>query len=214
MRERWLLHILDTGVVAIIRKVDSDHLRGLADALVEGGVRAVEVTLNTPGALAMIEALAADPRLLVGAGTVLDPESARLAILAGARLIVTPTVDPAVIRTARRYGALALPGAMTPTEILLAWESGADVVKVFPASVVGPRYFKEVKAPLDQVRLMATGGITPENAADFVRAGADLLGVGSSLVSAQDVAAGAYGAIAERARRLVAAVRAARGAGA
>ncbi len=211
MRERMMLDVLETGVVAILRKVGREQVRNLASALVAGGVRVVEVTLNTPGALEMIEALASDSRLVVGAGTVLDPESVRLATVAGARLIVTPNVDPAVIHMARRYGVLVMPGAMTPTEILLAWECGADAVKVFPASVVGPRYFKEVKAPLDQVRLMATGGVTPENAADFLRAGADLLGVGSALVSAEDVEGKRYEQITDRARRLVAAVTAMRG---
>lgn len=210
MRERWLLDLVDTGVVAIVRKVGAEHIANLAAALVEGGVRAVEVTLNTPGALSMIEALAKDTRLIVGAGTVLDPESVRLATLAGARLIVTPNLNPEVIRASRRYGALVMPGAMTPTEILQAWETGADAVKVFPASTVGPRHFKEVKAPLDQVRLMATGGVTPENAAEFIKAGADLLGLGSALVNPQELESRNYAAVAERARRLVTAVAEAR----
>lgn len=210
MRERTILEILETGVIAILRKVEPDGLDNLAAALLDGGLRAVEVTMNTRGALGMIERLARNPRLTVGAGTVLDPESARLAILAGARLIVTPTFNPEVVRMARRYGALVTPGAMTPTEILAAWEAGADAVKLFPAATVGSQYFKEVKAPLDQVRLMATGGVTPENAGEFIRAGADLLGMGSALVDPKAVAAGDYGAIADRARRTVAAVVGAR----
>jgi 2-dehydro-3-deoxyphosphogluconate aldolase/(4S)-4-hydroxy-2-oxoglutarate aldolase len=210
MREQLILDVVNTGVVAILRKVSREQIPKLGAALAEGGIRAVEVTLNTPGALGMIETLAQDPRLVVGAGTVLDAESARLAILAGARLIVTPTVNVDVIRTARRYGAIVMPGAMTPTEILLAWELGADVVKVFPAATLGAHYFKEVKAPLDQVRLMATGGVTPENAGEFIAAGADLVGMGGALVNARDLETGNYHAITDRARAVVAAIAAAR----
>jgi 2-dehydro-3-deoxyphosphogluconate aldolase/(4S)-4-hydroxy-2-oxoglutarate aldolase len=206
MRERLMIDLLESRVVAIIRKLAPEHLPNVAAALVDGGIRTMEVTLDTPGALGMIERLAKDPRIAVGAGTVLDPESARLAILAGARLIVTPTFSPAVIRTARRYGALVIPGAMTPTEILAAWECGADAVKLFPASSLGPRYVREVKGPLPQVRIMATGGVTPENARDYIQNGADLLGVGGALVDRRAIENEDYLALAETARRLTEAV--------
>lgn len=197
--------------MAIVRKIPAQHVHHIGAALTEGGLRAVEVTLNTPGALGMIEALAKNPHLIVGAGTVLDEAGARAAIAAGARLIVSPNLNADVIRTARRYGAIVIPGAMTPTEILTAWELGADIVKVFPAATLGSRYFKEVKAPLDQVHLMATGGITPENLGEFIAAGADAVGMGGALISQADLEGAAYSAVVDKVRRSVNAVAVARG---
>ena len=153
--------IIDCGVVAVLRADSSKELIDVSQALRDGGVVTLEMTMTTPGALKVIEDAAAKMKdSIIGAGSVLDPETARAAILAGAEYIVGPTFHPGVVEMAKRYGKLVMPGAFTPTEILTAWQAGADIVKVFPASVGGPAYFKDVKGPLPQVRLMPTGGST------------------------------------------------------
>jgi 2-dehydro-3-deoxyphosphogluconate aldolase/(4S)-4-hydroxy-2-oxoglutarate aldolase len=189
-RETDLTRVLDCGLVAVVRAPDPTHLLNVIKALAEGGVSVAEVTLTVPNALDVIRAAKADlgDRVLLGAGTVLDTETARAAILAGAEFIVSPTVNLEVIQLCRRYGKLVFPGAFTPTEILTAWEAGADVVKVFPADVLGPVFFKAMRGPLPQVRLMPTGGVDLNTAGDFLRAGACCLGVGSQLVDPKAVA--------------------------
>jgi 2-dehydro-3-deoxyphosphogluconate aldolase/(4S)-4-hydroxy-2-oxoglutarate aldolase len=201
------------GVVAIVRLDDAARLRPVVEALEAGQVRVVEITLTTPGALEALASLSAalDGRVLLGAGTVLDGETARLAVLAGARFVVAPTFRPAVVEVCRRYGVLAIPGAYTPTEVLAAWESGADLVKVFPAGTLGPGYLRELAGPLPQVRLIATGGVTVENAAAFLDAGAVAVGVGGALVDREALARGDVARITSQAARLTSAVRAARG---
>ncbi|MDB5732972.1 MAG: 2-dehydro-3-deoxyphosphogluconate aldolase [Variovorax sp.] len=181
-----LSHILEHKIVAIIRGANPGDLQKIALALVEGGIRTMEITLNSPGALASIEALAGamGDRLLVGAGTVLDAESARAALLAGARFIISPTLDKETIRMTRRYGAVSIPGAFTATEILSAYEHGADIVKVFPASV-GAAYFREMAGPLPFIPLMPTGGVSLDNIGAFRQAGAAAFGLGSSLVNSR-----------------------------
>lgn len=181
-----------------------------AVALFEGGVAAAEVTFTTPGAIEAIRAAkaAAGAGAVVGAGTVLDPETARAAILAGAEFIVAPNLNIEVITMCRRYGVPVMPGAFTPTEIVAAWEAGADVVKVFPAEVGGPAYFKAIRAPLPQIRLMPTGGVDLNSALDFLEAGACCLGVGGSLVDAKAIAAGDFGRIRELAGKFSAIVTA------
>lgn len=204
--------ILDCGVVAIIRSRSAADLLETARALARGGVRAVEVTLTTPGALEAIRE-AADRcagEFFIGAGSVLDAESARMAIDAGAEFLVMPVADAGAIRVAKRYGKAVCPGAMTPTEILTCLQAGADVVKVFPAASLGPGYIKAVRAPLPQAPLMPVGGVSEDNAADYVRAGACALGVGGSLVSTDVIARGDFDAITAAARRLVEAIGAAR----
>lgn len=203
-----LKRIRDAKVVAILRFVDPDKVDYTVDALLEGGITALEVTLNSTGALEQIRAAVAacGNRAVVGAGTVLDGAAAMSALLAGAQFIVAPNVKEEVIRAANRHGKPVLPGAMTPTEIQAAAEAGADIVKVFPAGTLGPRYFKEVKAPLGHVSLMATGGITVENAAEFIRSGADMVGVGGQLVSTELIAQGRWGELSDRARRFIDAV--------
>ena len=200
------------GVVAVIRMKEPDKLRAVADALAEGGVRALEVTMTVPRAIEMIAALA--PTLpagfVLGAGTVLDAETARLAILAGAQFVVGPVFRPEVIALCHRYDVAAMPGCFTPTEILAAWEAGADVVKVFPATALGPGFFKDVRGPLPQVKLMPTGGVTLDNAGEWIKAGAVAVGVGTALLDSKAIAAGSYDVIAANARRIVANVRAAR----
>lgn len=200
------------GVVAIVRLDDLSPATQVARALAAGGVPCIELTLTNRKAVSTLEQVrVGDDSLLLGAGTVLDAESARAAILAGADFIVTPTLRPATIELCRRYSVPCMIGAFTPTEILTAWELGADYVKVFPASSVGPRYFREVRGPLPQIKLVPTGGVSVENAADFIRAGAVALGVGGNLVSAPLIAAGDWDGIASRARAFVAAVKEGRG---
>ena len=204
------------GVVAVIRLTDASQGRAVADALADGGVRALEVTMTVPRAVELIEelVLSLPSEVLVGAGTVLDTETARQVILAGARFVVSPVFRPAVIEMSHRYDVAAMPGCFTPTEILAAWEQGADVVKVFPATALGPSFFKDIRGPLPQLRLMPTGGVTRENAGDWIRAGAVAIGVGTALVERGVVQERKFGEITARARHFIDAVRLARGAAA
>jgi len=201
------------GVVAVIRLQDPSKLRAVIDALAAGGVKALEVTMTVPRAIELIGEIAPTlpPDFVIGAGTVVDPDTAHAAILAGARFIVGPVLRPAVIDVCHRYDVAVMPGCFSPTEILTAWEAGADVVKVFPATALGPSYFKDIRGPLPQLKLMPTGGVSLENAGDWIRAGAVAIGVGTALVDAKMVAAGDFAAISDRAARFVEAVRAARG---
>jgi 2-dehydro-3-deoxyphosphogluconate aldolase/(4S)-4-hydroxy-2-oxoglutarate aldolase len=201
------------GAVAVVRLESAERLRRVVDALIEGGIRAVEVTMTTRGALqALTECSAAlGDSALLGAGTVLDAETARMAVSAGARFVVGPTLSLDMIRTCRRYDVVAVPGAFTPTEIATAWEAGADLVKIFPGGLLGPSYLRELRGPLHHLRLMPTGGVTLESAADFLAAGAVAVGVGGALVDRAAVERGDYATITERARRLAISVREARG---
>ena len=201
----------ESGAIGIIRIQTAEDLLSIAGALYRGGLNCLEITMNTPGALRAIESAREKlPQVLLGAGTVLDAISAREAILAGAQFLVTPTVKLDVLEVAHRYGVPAIIGAMTPTEILTAWEAGADMVKVFPASVLGPKYLQEIHGPLPQIPLVPTGGITAENAGEFIRTGAVAVCVGSWLVDKKAVAEGRFEVLTERARQLVEAVRRAR----
>ena len=202
-KEKRLELMRETGVVAIMRANSPDQLLSAADAIKEGGVNAIEVTMTTPGALDVIKQATSryGSEVLFGVGSVLDPESARAAILAGAQFVVCPTLDVRTIALCRRYAVPVMPGAYTPTEILTAWEAGADIVKVFPASVGGPGYIKAVKAPLPQVRLMPVGGVDLNTTAEFIRAGCDLVAVGGALVDQKLLDARGFAAITERARR-------------
>lgn len=204
-----LEQLLDRGVVAIIRSPDSSRLVDVAEALLAGGVSAMEVTFTVPRAHQVLEEVAdrLGGRILLGAGTVLDAATARTAMLAGAEFIVSPVVSKEVIACCRRYSKLSLPGALTPTEILTAWEAGADIVKVFPSEITGPAYLKAVRAPLPQVRLMPTGGVNLETAADYLRAGACALGIGGSLVEPKAIAAGDFARIENLARQYMTIVR-------
>ena len=195
--------IEETGIVAVIRGMEPAKMAKIAKALVAGGIKALEVTMNSPKPLKMIEevkALVADTDVVIGAGTVLDPESARSAILAGAEFIFSPSLNPAVITMANRYGKLVMPGVMTPSEMVTAWEAGADLVKIFPASVVGPAFLKSVQAPLPQIRMIPTGGISLANAASYLEAGAIALGVGGGLLAQELIAGEDYQALTERAQ--------------
>jgi 2-dehydro-3-deoxyphosphogluconate aldolase/(4S)-4-hydroxy-2-oxoglutarate aldolase len=205
--------IEEAGVVAVIRMQEPDRLRAVIDALAEGGVRALEVTMTVPGAVELIHSLssALPGDFLLGAGTVLDPQTASRVIDAGARFVVSPVLRPAIIEVCHRRGVAALPGCFSPTEILTAWESGADIVKIFPATALGPSFFTDVRGPLPQLKLMPTGGVTLDNAGDWIRAGAVAVGVGTALLDRTAIAAGNYGLVRANAARIVANVRAARG---
>jgi 2-dehydro-3-deoxyphosphogluconate aldolase / (4S)-4-hydroxy-2-oxoglutarate aldolase len=200
------------GVVAVIRMQDPTRLAAVVEALAAGGVRAIEVTMTVPGAVELIRGLA--PALsgdfVLGAGTVLDADTAERVIDAGARFVVSPVLRTGIIAAAHRRGVPAMPGCFSPTEILTAWDAGADIVKVFPATALGPGFFKDLRGPLPQVKLMPTGGVTIDNAGDWIRAGAVAVGAGTALVDAGSIAAGDYAAIAEKARRIVANVARAR----
>jgi 2-dehydro-3-deoxyphosphogluconate aldolase/(4S)-4-hydroxy-2-oxoglutarate aldolase len=205
--------ILRTGVVAVLRAESPEKLINVAHALSKGGVEAIEVTMTVPGALDVIKEACGEMAgvAVIGAGTVLDAQTARSAILAGAEYIVAPTVNLDVIRTAKRYGKVVCPGALTPTEILTAWEAGADIVKVFPASAVGPAYLKALKGPLPQIRLMPTGGVSVENTAAFIEAGACAVAAGGKLVDKQGIAQGNWDAITDTAREMIQEVKKGRG---
>jgi len=208
-KEDQLQRVLDCGIVAVVRSPDSEQLVEVCRALADGGVTVAEITMTVPDALQVLGRVRAalGDRVLLGAGTILDPETARAALLAGAEYVVAPVVNREVIRVCRRYSKLVMPGAFTPTEILSAWEAGADVVKVFPADVLGPVFFKAVRAPLPQIRLMPTGGVDLKTAADFLKAGACCLGVGGQLVEAKAVAEGNFDRIRDLARQYTTIVR-------
>src|SRR5437588_194669 len=202
-KESQLRQVLDCGIVAVVRSPDSQQLVEVCRALADGGVSVVEITMTVPGALDVVRQVrqALGDRLLLGAGTVLDPETARAALLAGAEYLVAPTLNRDVIRLCRRYDKLVMPGAFTPTEILAAWEAGADIVKVFPAEVVGPAFFKALRGPLPQIRLMPTGGVDLTTAAAFLKSGACCLGVGSQLVEPAAGTAGNFDRLRHLANR-------------
>ncbi len=211
-RAESTLEIERQGVVAVIRMQDPGRLRAVIDALAAGGVRALEVTMTVPRAIEMIREIA--PTLpagfMFGAGTVLDAETAHRVIEAGAQFVVSPVFRREVIEACHAHDRPVMPGCLTPTEILDAWDAGADIVKVFPATTFGPGYLKDVRAPLPHVKLMPTGGVTLDNAGDWIRAGAVAVGVGSALLDNAAIAAGNYAVLEANAKRIVANVQAAR----
>lgn len=211
-RSKHLERILDLGIVAVVRAPDGSRLVEVVRALHEGGIDVAEITMTVPDALDVLRQVRRElgDKVLLGAGTVLDAETARAVLLAGAEFVVAPTVDLETIRLCRRYDKVVMPGAFTPTEILMAWQAGADIVKVFPADVVGPAFFKAMQGPLPQVRLMPTGGVNLTTAASFLQAGACCLGLGNQLVEPQALARGDMVRIRDLARQYVELVRAAR----
>jgi 2-dehydro-3-deoxyphosphogluconate aldolase/(4S)-4-hydroxy-2-oxoglutarate aldolase len=208
-RDADLARILDAGIIAVVRAADPAGLTDVVAALADGGVSVAEVTFTVPDAVTVIREAkrALGDRVLLGAGTVLDTETARAALLAGADFVVTPVVAPEVVKLARRYGKVVMSGAFTPTEILAAWEAGSDVVKVFPAEVLGPAFFKAVRGPLPQVKLMPTGGVDLTTAAKFLDAGAVCLGVGSQLIDPKLVATKDFAGLTSLARQYADVVR-------
>ncbi len=200
-----LQRVLDHKIVAVIRADNGDLLVDVAESLLAGGVEVMEVTFTVPRAIRVLEKVAdrIGSRILLGAGTVLDTETCRAALLAGAEFIVSPTVNVEVIELCQRYSKVVMPGAFTPTEVVTAWQAGADIVKIFPSEITGPKYLKALHGPLPHVRLMPTGGVNLDTAAEFLRCGACALGIGSSLVDPKVVAAGDLKKIESLARQFV-----------
>jgi 2-dehydro-3-deoxyphosphogluconate aldolase/(4S)-4-hydroxy-2-oxoglutarate aldolase len=214
-RDSTLKRSLDGGVIAVVRAPSGAELVPVVQALADGGVTAVEITFTVPNAIEVIGEVrqSLGDRVVLGAGTVLDPETARAALLAGAEYIVSPALNLDVIRLCRRYGKAVMPGAFTPTEVLTAWENGADIVKIFPADVGGPGYLKSLRGPFPQIRVMPTGGVDLTTAEAFLRAGACCLGVGSQLVDPKAVAQKDFVRLTELARQYAALVQRVRGQG-
>ena len=202
-----------TGVVAVVRLREAAHVRAVADALLEGGVRVIEVTMTVPRAVELIGELSrtVPSDVVIGAGTVLDSSTALQVIGAGARFVVSPVFRPGLIELCHSHDVAVMPGCFTPTEIVNAWEAGADVVKVFPATALGPAFFKDMRGPLPEVRMMPTGGVTRANAGEWIRAGAVAIGVGTALVDQAAAANGDFHQITENARHFIDAVQQARG---
>ncbi|MCC6341627.1 MAG: bifunctional 4-hydroxy-2-oxoglutarate aldolase/2-dehydro-3-deoxy-phosphogluconate aldolase [Bryobacterales bacterium] len=212
-KQTILKNILDIGIVPIVRASSYEDALASVDAIYEGGIRAVEITMTVPGAIHALEKVAdkLGDKMTLGAGTVLDPETCRACFLAGAQFIVTPALRPATIEMARRYSKPIMPGALTPTEILTAWEAGADFVKVFPCgNMGGPKYIKALKGPLPQVEMIPTGGVNLETAGEFLKAGAAAVAVGGELVDAKSLKEKTFGVITDRARQYLEAIARAR----
>ena len=205
--------IRETGVIAILRAKRADQLLAAAEAIRTGGVRVIEVTMTTPGALGVIETAAGryGDEILFGAGSVLDAETARAAILAGAGFIVAPTMRLETISLCNRYSIPVLPGCYTPTEMLTAWEAGADMIKLFPADVGGPNLIKAIRAPLPQLEIVPVGGVNLDTAAEFIRQGAAALGVGDSLINQKLLDTGDMAELTRRAGAFIEAVKKGRG---
>ncbi len=204
-----LQRVLDGGIVAIIRATSGEQLVNVARALHEGGIDVIEVTFTVPNVLEILASVRKDlgKKILLGAGTVLDPETCRAALLAGAEFIVSPSLNLDVIKLCKRYGKLVMPGAFTPTEIVAAWEAGADIVKLFPADCVGPNYLKSLRGPLPQVRILPTGGVDLKTLPDFFKAGACAVGLGGQLVEKAAVESGNMSRIRDLAAQYVALVK-------
>jgi 2-dehydro-3-deoxyphosphogluconate aldolase / (4S)-4-hydroxy-2-oxoglutarate aldolase len=212
-REEVLQQIRKVALVPVLRATSAELAIKAAAAIEAGGVSLLEVTMTVPGAIDVISAVikSSQGRVVVGAGTVLDPETARACIIAGARFVVSPALNLGTIEVCRRYSIAVIPGALTPTEIVTAWEAGADIVKVFPCgSLGGPKYLAALKGPLPQIELIPTGGVSLSNAADFLAAGACALGAGSDLVDSSALAKGNLDVITENTRKYVAVVQQAR----
>jgi len=211
-RSEIVQQIMTSGAVAVIRMADSQKLMKVAEAIRKGGVTSLEITMTTPNALQVIETCVREmgTDMLVGVGSVLDEETARLAILAGAQYIVSPVLKEDIIRMAHRYDKAVMPGAFTPTEIITAQEFGADIIKIFPADVVGMPFFKAVKAPMPHVNLMPTGGVSLTNAGQWLKAGACAVGVGSALLDNGAIANEKYDVLTANAKQLCASISEAR----
>jgi 2-dehydro-3-deoxyphosphogluconate aldolase/(4S)-4-hydroxy-2-oxoglutarate aldolase len=202
------------GVIPVIRAESAAQAMNIVDAVKAGGVDSIEITMTVPGAIKVMEQVAEQygDEVILGAGTILDAETARAAILAGAEFIVGPSLNLGVIEICHRYSKIVCPGALTPTEVVTAWEAGADIVKIFPCGEVGgPSYIKSLKGPLPHIQMMPTGGVDLTTAADFIKAGCIALGVGTALVDRKAVAAGNWDVLTENARKFIEIVKAARG---
>jgi 2-dehydro-3-deoxyphosphogluconate aldolase/(4S)-4-hydroxy-2-oxoglutarate aldolase len=212
-KETVLSFIRDVGIVPVVRTSSAESAVKAVEAIYEGGIRAAEITMTVPGAIRALEAVADrfGDKIVLGAGTVLDPESARVSMLAGAEFFVTPSLKLATIEMVKRYGKVIMPGALTPTEVLAAWEAGADIVKIFPCgNVGGPKYIRALKAPFPQIEMIPTGGVNLETAGEFLKAGACAVAVGAELVDAKTIKEGRYEIFTERARKFLEVIAAAR----
>ena len=211
-RIETLQRLSDSPVIAVIRMNDTSKLMNVIEALSDGGVKFIEITFTTPNAADIIKDISkkVPSDSIVGAGTVLDPETARTAILAGAKFVVGPVLNLETIRLVHRYDIMMLPGAFTPTEILTAWEYGADVVKVFPATELGPNFFKDIRGPLPQIRMLPTGGVSVDNAGEFIKNGAFAIAAGTDLLDKVAIANNKFEIIAEKAKKIIANVKAAK----
>ncbi len=212
-KEQLLASILGIGIVPIVRADSAEQALQAAKAIYRGGIRALEVAMTVPGAIRVLEKVADEfgDRITLGAGTVLDPETARSCMLAGARFFVSPSISVPTIEMCNRYSMVIMPGALTPTEVVTAWEVGADLVKIFPAgNAGGPSYIRALKAPLPQISMVPTGGVSLANAAEFFEAGASAIAVGGDIVGKKELDAGDYDGIEAKARRFREVVTAAR----
>lgn len=211
-KEQVITRIRETGLVAVVRAENEDSAVRITEACLKGGVPAIEITFTVPGAHKVIEALASrfdEKEIILGAGTVLDPETARIAILSGAKYVVSPSLNVETVKLCNRYRVACMPGAMTIREVVECMEAGADIVKVFPGELFGPQIIKAIKGPLPQAEIMPTGGVTVENAAEWIKAGAVALGAGGSLTAGAKT--GDYDKITETAKRFIEKIREARG---
>jgi len=212
-RQRILSSILDIGIVPVVRTTSAESAIQAVEAIYQGGIRAAEITMTVPGAIRALEKVAdaLGDKIVLGAGTVLDAETARIAMLAGAEFFVSPGLKLATIEMARRYSKVVVPGALTPTEVLAAWDAGADIVKIFPCgNLGGAKYIKALKAPYPHIEMIPTGGVNLETAGDFLKAGACAVAVGAELVDARAVKEGRFEVIVEKARQYLAVVAKAR----
>ena len=209
-RDAILSTILEIGIIPVVRTETAEGAIRAIDAIYRGGIRVAEITMTVPGALRALEKVADKfgDRIVLGAGTVLDPETARACILAGAEFIVTPNLNPATIEMAKRYSKVITPGALTPTEVVNAWQAGGDVIKVFPCSAVGgAKYIKALRAPFPQIEMIPTGGVDLETIGDFLRAGACAVAVGAELIDGENVRAGRHDVFEDRAKRFLDVIR-------
>jgi 2-dehydro-3-deoxyphosphogluconate aldolase/(4S)-4-hydroxy-2-oxoglutarate aldolase len=212
-KEQVLQQITSTGVVAVIRMKDRERLKKVIEAVHAGGVTSIEITMTVPGAIEVIRSLAASTPsgVLIGAGTVTDAATATAAIDAGARFIVGPVFHPGVVAVCKQRDTAVMPGCFSPTEIFAAWSAGADIVKVFPATSLGPKYFKDLHGPFPDIRLMPTGGVTIDNVGEWIQAGAVAVGIGSDLLDKKAIEENRFEVLTERARRMVTNFRKAKG---
>jgi len=208
--QQILSFITDIGVVPVVRTSSADTAIQAIEAIYRGGIRSAEITMTVPGALKALEKVADQfgDKIMLGAGTVLDQETARSCMLAGAQFFVTPNLRLSTITMCKRYSKVICVGALTPTEVVTAWEAGADVIKIFPADAVGgPKYIKALKAPLPHVQMIPTGGVSIESTPEFLRAGAAAVAAGGELVNAKLIADGNYAEIENRAKQFLEAVK-------
>ena len=208
-KEQIVERLREIGLVPVLRAESEEQALGIASAIADGGVTVLEITMTVPGAIRVMSRLTKErPDILIGAGTVLDPETARMCMLEGAQFVVSPALNLKTIEMCHRYSIPVLPGALTPTEVVTAWQAGADVIKVFPASALGgAKYLKSLKAPLPQVEMIPTGGVSLATAKEFLEAGSFALGVGADLVAIKDFAAGEPEKITEIAKKYLEIVR-------